>query len=148
MTRILFVCEGNICRSAMAEWLANATLPDVRAESAGFRGGEPMTRHSITLMRDLAGIDASSHVSRNVKDVGASEFDMIVAIHPYIAGRLQTEYGITPHLVWDVPDPVGTEIDGFRVTYDQVEAALAGLVDEITRIGTRAEDEWASNSPR
>jgi protein-tyrosine-phosphatase len=129
--RVLFVCEGNICRSAMAEWLANHTLPGVRAESAGFRGGEPMTRHSLTLLRDLAGIDASPHVSRNVNDVGAESFDVIVAIHPYIAKRLQEQFGITPHVVWDVPDPVGTEIDGFLLTYEQIEQAMAGLMETI-----------------
>jgi protein-tyrosine phosphatase len=130
-SRVLFVCEGNICRSAMAEWLANHTLPGVRAESAGFRRGEPMTPHSVTLLRERAGIDASSHRSRNVRDVGADEFDVVVAIHPYIAERLQAEYGITPHVVWDVPDPVGPAIDGFAVTYEQVAAAVAGLRDTI-----------------
>lgn len=132
--RILFVCEGNICRSAMAEWLANHTLPGVRAESAGFRRGEPMTRHSVTLLRERAGIDASSHVSRNVAEVAAEQFDVIVAIHPYIAARLRDEYGITPHLVWDVPDPVGVEIEGFAVTYDQVAHAVAGLPQQIQSI--------------
>ena len=134
-TRILFVCEGNICRSAMAEWLANHTLPGVRAESAGFRRGEPMTPHSLTLLRDRAGIDASSHVSRNIADVdadaGAGVFDVIVAIHPQIAERLRAEHGITADIVWDVPDPVGTAIDGFRVTYEQVEQAVAGLPEAI-----------------
>ena len=135
--RVLFVCEGNICRSAMAEWLANATLPGVRAESAGFRSGEPMTPHSVTLLRERAGIDASSHASRNVADVGAEQFDVIVAIHPYIAKRMQAEHGITPRIVWDIPDPVGVEIDGFAVTYDQVAAAVAGLMEEIGDIDGR-----------
>jgi protein-tyrosine-phosphatase len=135
--RVLFVCEGNICRSAMAEWLANHTLPGVRAESAGFRGGEPMTPHSVTLLRDLAGIDASSHASRNLAEVAASQFDAIVAVHPHIATRMREEYGITPHIVWDVQDPVGREIDGFRVTYDQVAAAVAALSGEIGGINER-----------
>jgi protein-tyrosine-phosphatase len=129
--RVLFVCEGNICRSAMAEWLANHTLPNVRAESAGFRGGEPMTPHSITLLRDRAGIDASSHLSRNVADTGAGEFDVIVAIHPYIAERLRAEYGITPHIVWNVPDPTGREIEAFAPLYDQIEQELASLAQKI-----------------
>jgi protein-tyrosine phosphatase len=129
--RVLFVCEGNICRSAMAEWIANHTLRGVRAESAGFRRGEPMTPHSVTLLRERSGIDASSHLSRNVADVGADAFDVIVAIHPYIARRLQDEYSITAHIVWDVPDPVGPGIDGFAVTYDQVARAVAGLLDQI-----------------
>jgi protein-tyrosine-phosphatase len=130
-TRILFVCEGNICRSAMAEWLANLTLPGVRAESAGFRGGEPMTPHSVTLLREHLGADASSHSSRNVRDVGADAFDVIVAIHPYIDRRLRDEYGIDAHVVWDVPDPVGKEIDGFRVTYAKIEHSMRALAREI-----------------
>jgi protein-tyrosine-phosphatase len=129
-TRVLFVCEGNICRSAMAEWLANDKLPDVRAESAGFRGREPMTPHSVALLRELAGIDASSHVSRNITDVAPDTF-VIVAIHPYIEGRLRDEYGITPHVVWNVPDPAGAAIEDFRVTYDQVAQAVAALLQPV-----------------
>ena len=134
---MLFVCEGNICRSAMAEWLANHALPGVRAESAGFRQGEPMTPHSVTLLRERTGIDASSHVSRNIRHIRTEEFDVIVAIHPYIAGRLRSEYGITPDIVWDVPDPIGTSIDGYRVTYEQIEQALAGLAKELESIDER-----------
>ena len=131
MKRILFVCEGNICRSPMAEWLANATLSGVQAESAGFRGGEPMTRHSVTLLREHLGVDASSYASRNVGDVGVADFDVIVALHPYIAGRLRDEFGIEADVVWEVPDPFGTAIDGYRVTFAQIEGAMAALAVEI-----------------
>ena len=58
-------------------------------------------------------------------------FDVIVAIHPQIAERLRAEHGITADIVWDIPDPVGTAIDGFRVTYEQVEQAVAGLPQAI-----------------
>jgi protein-tyrosine phosphatase len=131
-TRILFVCEGNISRSPMAEWLAKHTLGGVRVESAGILklGGRPMAQHSLTILREL-GIDASSHVSRNVGAIDAGVFDVVVALHQSVATRLPVDYGITPDVVWDVPDPHGTGIDGYRVTYAHIAAGLRELAREI-----------------
>ena len=45
--------------------------------------------------------------------------------------KVLEDAGITADIVWDIPDPVGTAIDGFRVTYEQVEQAVAGLPEAI-----------------
>jgi protein-tyrosine phosphatase len=130
--RVLFVCEGNICRSPMAEWLANATLPGVRAASAGLKpGGKPMTPHSLTVLKERLGVDASAHASRNIGEVAAEAFDTIVALHPYIASRLKDEHAITADIVWEVPDPIGAEIAGYRATYAQIERAMAGFLQAM-----------------
>ncbi len=137
-SHVLFVCEGNICRSAMAEWLANATLTGVRAESAGLKpSGQPMTPHSITVLRERIGVDAASHESRNVGEIDVAAFEAVVALHQYVAGRLESEYGVTADIVWDVPDPHGTEIDGYRVTYAEIERAMAGLLRAMEEIDVR-----------
>lgn len=127
-TRILFVCEGNISRSPMAEWLANHTLDAACAESAGILklGGKPLAQHSLSILREL-GIDASSHTSRNVGAIDAGVFDVVVALSEHIATRLPVEYGITPDVVWDIPDPYGTGMPGYRVAYAQIEAGLREL---------------------
>ena len=131
-TRVLFVCEGNICRSPMAEWLANHALQGVRAESAGLREtGMPITPHSLAVLRERIGVDASAHRSRNIAGVAVEKFDVVVAIHPYIAGRLADEHGVRSHVVWDVPDPYGDVIDAYRLVYEQVESAMGRLIDEI-----------------
>jgi protein-tyrosine phosphatase len=131
-TLILFVCEGNISRSPLAEWLANHTLDGVRAESAGILKleGRPMAAHSLTILREL-GIDASSHQSRNVGAIDGGAFDVVVALQEHIATRLPAEYGITPDVVWDISDPYGTGIDGYRVAYAQIEASLRKLAQKI-----------------
>ena len=131
--RVLFVCEGNICRSPMAEWLANHALRgQVEAESAGLKlTGRPATPHALPVLSERLGIDASAHASRNVGEIALDRFDVVVALHEYVAGRLRAEYGIAPDITWDVPDPIGSEIDGYRVTFEQIDRAIAGLLIDI-----------------
>ncbi|MEU6713395.1 hypothetical protein ABZ897_18085 [Nonomuraea sp. NPDC046802] len=67
--RILLVCTANICRSAMAEVVANAMLHSaafpVATGSAGVRAlvGHPMAPHAVTAL-DKLGLDGRAHRAR------------------------------------------------------------------------------------
>jgi protein-tyrosine phosphatase len=62
MKSILVICEGNICRSPMAEGILAAALPDTRVRSAGLNAlvGNPADDIAVRLM-GLRGIDISGH---------------------------------------------------------------------------------------
>ena len=67
--RIMFVCDGNVCRSALCEYLMNEAaaelgLTDVTAASCGLLrlDGIPMDERYVRLLAER-GVDASAHTS-------------------------------------------------------------------------------------
>jgi len=90
---ILFVCEGNVCRSPLAAALLLATKPapgtDLRIESAGIAAlvGEPADAQTISIGKRL-GADLSEHVARQVTIEDLREADLILAATREIRSRI------------------------------------------------------------
>jgi protein-tyrosine phosphatase len=158
MTRILFVCLGNICRSptaeaVMAQLVADAGLEhEIEIDSAGTGawhvGNPPDARATAAAAR--RGI-AMRGVARQVTPDDFDRFDLIVAMDednrrallelaraaadPDAAAarvRKLREFdpdGGDPDL--DVPDPYYGGDEGFEHVLDLVEAACGGLLDEL-----------------
>ena len=79
--RIVFVCTGNQCRSAMAEAFVRAAgrgLP-VDVSSAGTLGVDdvPSPRHTVAAMA-AHGIDLSAHRSRALRRARLGDADLVV----------------------------------------------------------------------
>lgn len=155
MRRILFVCMGNICRSPTAEavmWrlVEQAGLEDeVAIESAGTGGwhvgNAPDERATEAA---LARGFAMRSVAQQVSAADFDRFDVLVAMDrdnvrnlkrlapdadAAAKVRLLREFDPAsagaPDL--DVPDPYYGGVDGFEHVLDLVEAACAGLLDEL-----------------
>lgn len=77
--RVLFLCTGNSCRSQMAEGLCRHLKGDcIEVASAGIKahGLNPL---AVRAMSEI-GIDISGHQSKNVDDLGNSEFDYVITV--------------------------------------------------------------------
>jgi protein-tyrosine phosphatase len=83
--RILLVCTANICRSAMAEVIAQAMLHSaampVVTESAGVRAlvGHPMAPHAITAL-DRLGLDGRAHRARALDAYLVESADLLLTM--------------------------------------------------------------------
>jgi len=83
--KVLFVCSGNICRSAMAAAYFRRRTADgashVVVDSAGTLGieGAPASREAVTVMREI-GVDLSGHRSRGVAERDLRTADLVVAM--------------------------------------------------------------------
>ena len=70
MKRILFVCTGNTCRSAMAEYIcrqiASEQSIEVKAKSCGVAAfeGEHASDNAVLALKELYSIDLTPHRSR------------------------------------------------------------------------------------
>ncbi len=139
-SRILFVCLGNICRSAAAEGVFRRIAPQVETDSAGtghWHVGEP----PYGPMQDAArarGYDLSDLRARQFRPADFERFDLIIAMDDAnmrdieaqrpaentTPVRLFTDYA--PEAGMDhVPDPYYTR--DFNGALDLIEQAAQGL---------------------
>lgn len=146
MTRVLFVCTGNICRSptaagVFAGLVAQAGLSDrVSVESAGthdYHVGSPPDLRAQDHARKR-GYDLSSLRARQVRKRDFAEFDLVIAMDrghlrilerncpPEHRGKLRM---LIPGR--DVPDPYYGGPEGFDYVLDLVEGASLALLHEI-----------------
>ena len=150
MTRVLFVCLGNICRSPTAEGVfrqlhdREAPSLEVEADSAGTAdyhvGDPPDPRSQRAALR--RGIDLSGLRARQVKSTDFARFDLILAmdranlrdlqaLRPSGAAALLRPFlEFAPQLGrLDVADPYYGGEAGFEQVLDLTTAASRGLLD-------------------
>jgi protein-tyrosine phosphatase len=152
MTRILFFCMGNICRSPTAEGvmrakLAAAGLADVvEVDSAGTHGyhvGEPPDARSQAHARER-GIELGALRARQLVAADFDRFDLVLAMDranlahaERIApaahrARLRLLLDYAPQVgVREVPDPYYGGAAGFERVLDLIDAACEGLLAEL-----------------
>ncbi len=151
MTRILFVCLGNICRSPLAEAAMRSAAADrgiaIEVDSAGtgnWHAGEaPDSRAIATASRH--GIDISGLRARQIRPEDLRAFDHVVAldranlrdigkIAPADAtGRLSLLLDHAPERQGqDVADPYFGGMDGFETAWADIGAGVTGLLDRIS----------------
>jgi len=153
---VVFVCWGNICRSPIAERVAERMAADEGLGGVVFTSaatsteelGAPMDRRAAAVLRDR-GYRAEGHVAHQIDAAEIEAADLVVAMEDiHVRKMLAMDPGATNlHLLTDfdpaarpgagVPDPwYGTQA-GFYETLTTVEAAMPGVLDEVRRLGAR-----------
>lgn len=143
---VLFVCIGNICRSAMAEAMARKYGSDVlTAASAGL--SPAMSNHALT--RSVLGeinIDLGDHEPRKFSDVDLSKFDLIVNMS---GSKLSDALGV-PVENWSVKDPYGKKEPEFRAARSDIEMRVMQLILRLRtgKLNFERKPSWAIDSGR
>ncbi len=128
MTRVLFVCIGNACRSQMAEAFARTYGSDViQAASAGLQPCQMVSPATVEYMREK-NIDLDHCRPKGLEETGA-DFDLIVNMSGY-----PLPAGISaPVRVWKVDDPIWLPPERHRQVRDQIERLVQSLIIELRR---------------
>lgn len=149
MTRVLFVCLGNICRSPAAEGVlrARAAANDIAltvasAGTGGWHAGEAADARMIKAAA-RRGYDLSSHRARQFSDADFHEFDLIVAMDSRnladILDMAPSGHGAHIQLFLDfagqsgcdTPDPYYGGPEGFERVLDLIETGADGLLSML-----------------
>jgi protein-tyrosine phosphatase len=140
---ILVVCEGNICRSPMAEALLAAALPKVRVSSAGLGAliGRPADELAVQLMRER-GLDIGKHRATQINKPMCLDSDIVLVmereqkqrlqlLYPEVCGRV---FRLGEHANVDVPDPYRQPLRAFRSALSIIDESVELWLDRIQRL--------------
>lgn len=134
---ILVLCEGNHCRSPLAEAMLRKALgPGIRVSSAGLDAliGQSAHPEATTLMAK-DGIDITSHRGRQVTVDLALSADLILVMDqaqklacermaPSTRGRVFLIGHWLPPDQQEIPDPIHRGIEAHRLAHDRIQRAL------------------------
>lgn len=145
--RIVFVCTGNICRSAFAHALGQARGLSVASCGTDTDNGLPADPVAVAEAA-ARGVDLSSHRTTRWSDVRLSPADVVVAAqlrHALAVAararrsgcRVVTMSALLPvfEVVWD---PHGRERGAYVQAFDRVERVVGRICELVgSRLGSR-----------
>ncbi len=149
--KIMFICTGNICRSAMAEGLLRKRAEDenivLEVCSAGTYAytGDYASDSAIKVMKDY-GVDLSEHRATNISDAKLDDVDVILCatqkhkqtlmfLYPDLKQKMYTmkEYAGTAKDMtdFDIEDPWGKDYKTYKKCAIQIAECVEGIIDRI-----------------
>ncbi len=127
VTRVLFVCLGNSCRSPMAEALARHLAPDViEASSAGVMALGYVAPPTHAVLKE-SGVPSDGLVSKPLRAVDIASIDLIINLAGCPIENLFDGKAL-PVEDWDVGDPFGSDLAVYRRIRDEIERRVLDLV--------------------
>jgi arsenate reductase (thioredoxin) len=143
---VLFVCIGNICRSAMAEAMARKYGSDVLVASSAGLAPAPVSHELTRTVLAEINIDMGDHIPRRLSDVDLSRYDLIVNMS---GSQLSGDLGV-PVENWDVKDPYGRPEAEFRAARADIEMRVMQLILRLRtgKLTFNRKPAWAIDSGR
>lgn len=152
--RVVFVCWGNICRSPMAERVAEKAAADAGLTGVQFTSaatsseelGAPIDRRAAAVLRER-GYRTGDHRAHRItaEEIGSADLviamenihlDKMRAVSPGATNlSLLTDYDPDAERGSGVPDPWYGTPAGFYGTLAAVESAMPGVLDRIRALG-------------
>lgn len=140
MTKICFVCLGNICRSTMAEAVMTHLTADLEIESRGTSGwehGNPIHPGTRRLLETHGIVYDKSKGSQQIAEADFAYFDYIIGMDEQNVRDLRRmspqafHHKIHQFEVESVPDPYYT--GDFEDTYERVSRGCQTWLEKLSK---------------
>lgn len=139
--RLVFVCKGNICRSAYAEAVARSL--DVEAVSCGINTQNGLSaNHSAIMIANMKGVDLQGHKTTELQSLSVRKHDLLIAMEPWQLDCLKdkfTDNSCTLLGLWGEPvsphiqDPYGASEAYFHRCFCGIENSVYAIVKKINK---------------
>jgi protein-tyrosine phosphatase len=140
MKSILVICEGNICRSPMAEGILASALPNAQIRSAGLNAlvGHAADDAAIRLMR-LRSIDISAHRATQINREMCLNAELVLVMSTQQRNQVEENYPTAKGRVFrigefdkvDVPDPFGHSAAAFESAVKLIDDGVRAWLQRI-----------------
>lgn len=141
--KILFICDGNTCRSPLAEHIMKKKAEEkgvsVICESAGLSAlsGDEVSHDCLNTGKKL-GVDLSAHRSRPFNLYMTDEYDLFVVM------SISQKNALSAHIPEDkiqilsggIPDPYGSKVD-LETCAEEIVKGIDALLDTLTKVKIR-----------
>lgn len=138
----MFVCKGNICRSAFAEAVAKSRGLNSISCGVETRDGLPADRKAVEAAL-RKGEDLESHKTQKITSISARDRDLFIAMEPWHVNYIDEEFGNKARCtllgIWGKPvspyihDPYGSMPGYFDYSFDCIEKSVGEITNEIRK---------------
>ena len=138
--RLVFVCKGNICRSAFAEVVARSKGIDSISCGIDTVKAAPANEDAIRVAGNM-GFSLEEHRTTPITSLTLKEHDLLVAMEPWQASYLKTHFQGTKHCtllgLWKRPvrpyihDPYASTNKYFENCFDYIEKSVHEITSKI-----------------
>lgn len=149
--KIMFICTGNICRSAIAEGMLKkmtSNMDNIQVYSCGIYAetGDGATYNAIQAAKEY-GADISSHRATNIRESKIEEMNLILCatvshkqsvlyLYPNLEGKVYTmkEYAKLDKAGqnMDIKDPWGYNEEIYRKCAEEINECLELIINRIS----------------
>ena len=149
--KIMFICTGNTCRSAIAEGLAKKIFKqknlNIEVYSAGIfaQTGEHASYNSIAIMKEYD-VDITLHKATSVDESNIKEIDLILCATKNHKAELQARYSDLKDKIFtmkeyagidnngkdmDIKDPWGYNLNTFRICAAEISLCIDKIAEKL-----------------
>lgn len=141
---VTFVCTGNTCRSAMAQYIFRDYLKrrgeenrfEVRSAGLMAETGSDMSDYAYAALREM-NISVALHVAQQLTGADVAESDLVVCM----TESHRRAIGDSPKVVTlaqitggaDVTDPYGKSLDDYRFAAERISNACSQVYEAASR---------------
>ncbi len=150
--KIMFVCTGNTCRSAMADGFAKKIIKDknlnIEVYSAGIFAmtGEHASYNSVAIMKEYD-VDIALHKATAIEQSNVEEMDLILCATKTQKAELIVRYNNLKEKIYtmkeyagidnngadmDIKDPWGFNINTYRICAAEISVCIEKIIEKLT----------------
>lgn len=148
--KIMFICTGNICRSAMAHAMLEQKVKSqnkkIEVYSCGifaYNGDRP-TEEAISVLNTIYNVDLTSHKATNIENSPIREMDVVLCAttshknnvlnkYPELKGKVFTikEYAGYPTNNLDINDPWGCSYETYKKCAKEIDECINKIIEKM-----------------